>query len=51
MGRKKRISTFIQSPLRRTKNIQTRRTKVSIIHRDIKKLTTQEKNKRLKKKT
>lgn len=47
MGRRKRISTFIQSPLRRTKNLQTRRTKVAMIHRDIKKLSTQKKNKKL----
>jgi len=48
VGRKARISTFIQSPLRRVKNIGTRRTKVAMVHRDVKKLSSQTKNKRLK---
>lgn len=49
MGRKKRISTYLQSPLKRTKNIETRRTKAANIHRDVKKLASQSSNKRLKK--
>ena len=48
VGRKARISTFIQSPLRKVKNIQTRRTKTAMVHRDIVKLASQKKNKRLK---
>lgn len=47
-GRKRRITSYQQAPLRRTKNISTRRTKVAIIHRDIKKLAGQKKNKRFK---
>lgn len=49
MGRKKRISSYLQSPLKKAKNIQTRRTKVAVIHRDITKLSSQTSNKRLKK--
>ena len=48
VGRKRRITTFQQSQLRRVKNLGVRRTKVSLVHRDLRKLATQEKNKRLK---
>jgi hypothetical protein len=48
MGRKKRVSTYLQAPLKKAKNIQTRRTKAATIHRDITKLSSQKSNKRLK---
>lgn len=48
MARPRRISTYQNAPLKRTKSIETRRTKAAVIHRDIKKLAEQTKNKRLK---
>jgi hypothetical protein len=49
MGRKRRVSTYLQAPLKRAKNIHTRRTQAATIHRDITKLASQKTNKRLKK--
>lgn len=48
MGRKKRITSYVSAGLRKAKNIGTRRTKVAVAHRDIKKLSSQKTNKRLK---
>ncbi len=48
MGRARRVSTYLQAPLKRAKNIHTRRTKAAIIHRDATKLSSAKTNKRLK---
>lgn len=47
-GRKRRLSTVTNSELRRAKNLGTRRTTSAVIHRDIKKLATAKKNKRVR---
>ena len=48
-GRKRRISRYLTQGLRRTKNLHTRRTRVANTMRDIRKLSTARKNKRLSK--
>ncbi len=47
-GRKARISTYIDKPTRKVKNLGTRRTTSAVIHRDIEKLASAKKNKRVK---
>lgn len=47
-GRKRRLSRYLSAGLKRVKNIHTRRTQVANIHRDIRKLASAKKNKRLK---
>jgi hypothetical protein len=49
-GRKRRLSRYLQAGLKRVKNLHTRRTQVATIHRDLKKLSSSNSNKRLKKK-
>lgn len=47
-GRRKQSTNYMNSKLKAVKNVGTRRTSVAIAHRDIKKLASAKKNKRVK---
>ena len=47
VGRKKRISRYLSPALKKAKNLHTRRTRVAIIQRDLRKAGTAQVNKRV----
>lgn len=46
-GRRRRISGYMSAAKRQTKNIQTRRTRVAIIQRDLRKVGSGNKSRRV----